>query len=126
MIPEWLLAVPVDLAASYYVLPRPEGKRALVVASNGKTVSRLRNGRRLHHFPSALPGGSRANAGQGRGCNPPPPPSADANGGGLPRMRCTKRLTGACKVLHPRLHILRAHEDILRARHALLAVVRFL
>jgi snurportin-1 len=72
MIPEWLLAVPVDLAASYYVLPRPEGKRALVVACNGKTVSRLRNGRRLHHFPSALPGGSRANAGQGRGCNPPP------------------------------------------------------
>ena len=38
---------------------RPAGKRCFVVSSNGTTVSRLRNGSILHHFPSALPRGAR-------------------------------------------------------------------
>lgn len=42
-----------------YVLARPAGKRCFVVSSNGTTVSRLRNGSILHHFPSALPAGAR-------------------------------------------------------------------
>lgn len=42
-----------------YVFARPAGKRCLVVSSNGSTVSRLRNGSSLHHFPSALPNGAR-------------------------------------------------------------------
>ncbi len=42
-----------------YVLPRPAGKRCLVVSSNGTTISRLRNGRILHCFPSTLPNGAR-------------------------------------------------------------------
>ena len=42
-----------------YVFARPAGKRCFVVSSNGTTVSRLRNGSMLHHFPSALPSGAR-------------------------------------------------------------------
>ena len=43
-----------------YVACRPDGQRCLVVASGGKTTSRLRNGSLLHTFPSALPSGSPA------------------------------------------------------------------
>jgi hypothetical protein len=44
------------------VLARPEGKRCLVTASGGRTISRLASGDTLHHFDSTvLPGG-------GRGC----------------------------------------------------------
>ncbi|KAK9748313.1 hypothetical protein RND81_02G049700 [Saponaria officinalis] len=42
-----------------YVLARPAGKRCFVVSINGTTVSRLRNGSVLHHFPSGLPCGAR-------------------------------------------------------------------
>ena len=35
MRPEWLVDVPPDLARAWCVLPRPEGRRALVVASRG-------------------------------------------------------------------------------------------
>ena len=42
-----------------YVFARPAGKRCFVVASNGTTISRQRNGSVLHHFPSALPNGAR-------------------------------------------------------------------
>lgn len=45
--------------ACRYVLARPAGERCIVVSSNGTTVSRLRNGRILHCFPSALPNGAR-------------------------------------------------------------------
>jgi len=48
--------------AGRYVLPRPEGQRCLVVAGEGRTVSRTRAGRLLHTFPSALPGGARGGA----------------------------------------------------------------
>lgn len=41
------------------MLARPAGKRCFVVSTDGVTVSRLRNGSVLHHFPSALPGGAR-------------------------------------------------------------------
>ncbi|RZR83015.1 hypothetical protein BHM03_00009574 [Ensete ventricosum] len=42
-----------------YVFARPAGNRCFVVSSNGTTISRLRNGSVLHHFPSSLPNGSR-------------------------------------------------------------------
>ncbi|ERN09958.1 hypothetical protein AMTRI_Chr06g194380 [Amborella trichopoda] len=59
MLPEWMIDVPSRLSHDWYVLPRPAGKRCLVVSSNGTTVSRLRNGSILHHFPSSLPNGAR-------------------------------------------------------------------
>lgn len=40
-------------------MPRPEGQRCLVISANGVTLSRQRNGRILHSFPSALPNGAR-------------------------------------------------------------------
>eukprot|EP00891_Asterochloris_glomerata_P005970 jgi/Astpho2/5970/fgenesh1_pm.00080_%23_39_t len=43
-------------------MPRPDGRRCLVIASNCWTVSRLRTGRVLHSFPSPLPGGSTASS----------------------------------------------------------------
>ncbi|KAF5476559.1 hypothetical protein F2P56_003303 [Juglans regia] len=59
MLPEWMIDVPDQLAQDWYVFARPAGKRCFVVSTNGTTVSRLRNGSRLHHFPSALPNGAR-------------------------------------------------------------------
>ncbi|CAM8896126.1 unnamed protein product [Rhodiola kirilowii] len=59
MIPEWMIDVPDRLNHDWYVFARPAGKRCFVVSSKGTTVSRLRNGAVLHHFPSALPSGSR-------------------------------------------------------------------
>ncbi|KAG6606544.1 snurportin-like protein [Phytophthora cinnamomi] len=65
MTPEWLIDVPRDLNGSgsalgegWYVLPRPEGKRCLVVANGGNTVARIPSGGILKKFPSALPCGS--------------------------------------------------------------------
>jgi len=65
MTPEWLIDVPRDLngsgselGAGWYVLPRPEGKRCLVVANGGNTVARIPSGSVLKKFPSALPSGS--------------------------------------------------------------------
>lgn len=48
-----------------FVLARPAGKRCFVVSINGTTVSRLRNGSVLHHFPSALPNGARTRENSG-------------------------------------------------------------
>ena len=42
----------------WYVLPRPEGKRCLMVAHNGCTVTKDKNGMRVHQFQSILPNGS--------------------------------------------------------------------
>ncbi|CAN4077463.1 unnamed protein product [Withania somnifera] len=61
MLPEWMIDVPHNLNTDWYVLARPAGKRCFVVSSNGTTISRLRNGILLHHFPSALPNGARTN-----------------------------------------------------------------
>ena len=60
MLPEWMVDVPTDLGSSWFVTPRPSGQRCLVIASQGTTVSRLKSGRVLHRFPSALPGGSKS------------------------------------------------------------------
>ena len=42
MMPEWMVAAPEGLRDEWLVCARPEGKRCLVVASGGRTVSRLR------------------------------------------------------------------------------------
>jgi len=55
--------VPPDLGSNWYVMPRPEGKRCLLVASRGRTISRLRNGSVLHVMSSPLPEGSPGSAG---------------------------------------------------------------
>ena len=59
MLPEWMVDVPPDLGHAWFATPRPKGQRVLVISSRGCTVSRLKNGRVLHRFPSALPGGSQ-------------------------------------------------------------------
>lgn len=94
MLPEWMIDVPDNLCQDWYclflilnplllllllhkwlvmrmcwffryVLARPAGKRCFVVSSDGTTVSRVRNGSILHHFPSALPGGARKKGASG-------------------------------------------------------------
>ena len=73
--PEWMLDAPEGLngkgstvGAGWYVRARPEGKRCLVVASRGTTVSRQLAGGVLHKWESPLPHGSReTNSRQGRG-----------------------------------------------------------
>ncbi|KAG6488993.1 snurportin-1-like [Zingiber officinale] len=59
MLPEWMIDIPPKLDRDWYVFARPAGNRCFVVSSNGTTISRLRNGSVLHHFPSSLPNGSR-------------------------------------------------------------------
>ncbi|CAL9764468.1 unnamed protein product [Musa acuminata subsp. burmannicoides] len=59
MLPEWMIDIPPHLDRDWYVFARPAGNRCFVVSSNGTTISRLRNGSVLHHFPSSLPNGSR-------------------------------------------------------------------
>ena len=59
MVPEWMVSVPADLPTQWLVLPRPQGKRCLVVASRGATTSRARNGGTIERFQSHLPGGGR-------------------------------------------------------------------
>ncbi|KAJ8436864.1 hypothetical protein Cgig2_026188 [Carnegiea gigantea] len=65
MLPEWMIDVPDRLSQDWFVLARPAGKRCFVVSMNGTTVSRLRNGSVLHHFPSALPCGARTRENSG-------------------------------------------------------------
>ncbi|CAO2826983.1 unnamed protein product [Amaranthus hypochondriacus] len=65
MLPEWMIDVPEGLSLDWFVLARPAGKRCFVVSINGTTVSRLRNGSVLHHFPSALPCGARTKENSG-------------------------------------------------------------
>ncbi|KAL4524404.1 hypothetical protein Ndes2437B_g05176 [Nannochloris sp. 'desiccata'] len=67
MNPEWLIEIPTDLATEWYVLPRPEGQRCTVLASKGRTISRLRNGILFENFQSGLPYGSRETYGEGGG-----------------------------------------------------------
>lgn len=59
MLPEWMVDIPSYLKKDWFVMPRPEGQRCLVISANGITLSRQRNGRILHSFPSALPNGAR-------------------------------------------------------------------
>lgn len=71
-VPEWLVEMPGDLCATgddaegghgWFVMARPEGRRCLMVASGGATVTRLATGDILHRFPSALPNGSARSKG---------------------------------------------------------------
>ncbi|MEW5298940.1 MAG: hypothetical protein WDW36_002009 [Sanguina aurantia] len=57
-LPEWMTDVPGDLATHWYVMPRPEGIRCLLISQRGSTVCRMRNGVLLHAFQSSLPEGS--------------------------------------------------------------------
>ncbi|DAZ94297.1 TPA: hypothetical protein N0F65_012066 [Lagenidium giganteum] len=72
LVPEWMVDVPAELngkgselGAGWYVEPRPEGKRCLVVTSGGQTIARIPAGSVLKKFPSALPGGSHKTNGAG-------------------------------------------------------------
>ncbi|CCI44482.1 unnamed protein product [Albugo candida] len=74
MIPEWMIEIPTDLdgkgsttGEGWYVLPRPEGKRCLVIANNGVTVARKTNGSTLQKFPSGLPNGSKKTSSHSEG-----------------------------------------------------------
>ena len=51
-----------EKGACRYVMPRPEGRRCLVISSQHTTISRHRNGSILHKFSSTLPNGSRDSA----------------------------------------------------------------
>lgn len=59
MRPEWMIEVPSDLGPAWFVMPRPEGQRCLVVSGKGITVARSRNGVLFDQFQSNLPGGAR-------------------------------------------------------------------
>lgn len=59
MQPEWLVEVPSRLQADWYVLPRPEGMRCLVIASQGQTVARQRDGHVVDRWASPLPSGGQ-------------------------------------------------------------------
>ena len=65
-VPEWMIGVPDDIASQWYVIPRPQGKRCLVVANAGAVTARIRNGTRLERFTSRVPGGGRS-AGESSG-----------------------------------------------------------
>ena len=64
MLPDWMLEAPDALREKWLVAPRPQGQRCLVLASAGKTMSRLKTGKLLHVFQSVLPNGA---AGRGAG-----------------------------------------------------------
>lgn len=57
MMPEWLVEIPEHLCTEWYVLPRPEGHRCLVIASHGRTIARLLSGVVMETFSSSLPNG---------------------------------------------------------------------
>jgi len=63
MLSEWLVEVPEDLEDNWLLLLCPEGRRNLVVASNGQTKVYSKSGKQVKSFPSHLPGGNRS---QGR------------------------------------------------------------
>ena len=42
--PEWMVEIPEDLASEWIIMPRPEGKRFILSAKNGKTYIRSVNG----------------------------------------------------------------------------------
>jgi snurportin-1 len=64
---EWLIDVPEDLHVNWYVMPRPEGPRCLLIAQNGSTISRYKNGSFHKKFQSCLPNGSRETRGASKG-----------------------------------------------------------
>lgn len=67
MQPEWMSDIPQDLGSSWLVMPRPEGKRCLVISTGNYTYARSRTGALLLRFPSKLPGGGPGTSG-GESC----------------------------------------------------------
>merc|ERR1719328_762719 len=65
MLSEWLVEVPVDIVDKWLLILCPEGRRNLVVASNGSTKVFSKSGKQVKSFPSSLPGGNR-NQSRGR------------------------------------------------------------
>jgi snurportin-1 len=59
MLPEWMVDIPPYLKKDWFIMPRVEGQRCVVISANGVTLSRQRNGRILHSFPSVLSNGAR-------------------------------------------------------------------
>jgi len=59
MLSEWLVEVPVDIAANWILILCPEGRRNFVIASNGLTKVYSKSGKMVKKFPSNLPGGNR-------------------------------------------------------------------
>jgi snurportin-1 len=81
--PEWMIRLPNDIflsdnitstsvfddtenEAGWYVIPRIEGRRCLVISNNGKTVSRDKNGITIHRFHSILPNGGNSSRGNNK------------------------------------------------------------
>eukprot|EP00210_Caulerpa_lentillifera_P001627 g1565.t1 len=56
--PQWMIEYPDDLTRNWFVMSRPEGRRCMITALKGRTISYLKNGGNLHTFKSRLPGGS--------------------------------------------------------------------
>jgi len=59
MLSEWLVEVPEDIVDKWLLILCPEGRRNLVVASNGSTKVYSKSGKQVKSFPSNLPGGNR-------------------------------------------------------------------
>ncbi|EAR85666.1 mRNA capping enzyme (macronuclear) [Tetrahymena thermophila SB210] len=57
--PQYMIEIPDDIGPNYFVMPRPTGKRCLVITQNQFTTSRDKNGILIHNFQSILPGGSK-------------------------------------------------------------------
>ena len=57
-----------DEDLGWFVAPRPEGRRCLVIAAGGRTIVRDKNGSVMATFQSTLPNGARSGGG-GRGNN---------------------------------------------------------
>lgn len=64
---EWLIDVPEDLHINWYVMPRPEGPRCLLISQSGSTISRYKNGSFHKKFQSCLPNGSKETRGGNKG-----------------------------------------------------------
>ncbi|KAG5192681.1 putative snur portin-like protein [Tribonema minus] len=72
--PEWILDVPEDLNGAgstegegWFVMPRPEGKRVMLIAAEGRTIARTMNGAITHSWHSTLWSGG-AHSRKGPGC----------------------------------------------------------
>ncbi|KAF1329754.1 hypothetical protein FI667_g5531, partial [Globisporangium splendens] len=101
MVPEWMIDIPRDLngkgseiGAGWYVLPRPEGKRCLVIANSFVLASHMLNISYLEEIPV---GATQR----------------------LPQVEHLDRV-----VLHSRLHLPRARFNVLRARRHVLEEFR--
>ncbi|XP_062579394.1 uncharacterized protein LOC134241341 [Saccostrea cucullata] len=57
MFSEWLTDIPSNFETEWYAIICPTGKRHLVLACEGETISQLKNGILVKSFRSLLPGG---------------------------------------------------------------------